>query len=357
MPAARASGPREPVAGDQCPVHRLGGEGGRQQGGHALAHREPEVDLGHAPVATVLAHHDPVVGAAQQGTGAEGVPVHRRHRDPTEAEDAAPQAVQVAEHRARGGLVGPQPVEVEPVAVEAFGAGRDEGDGPSWASTSSSTSCQRATADAVEAVLPVRHRHDGDGPLPGELDHARSLARRGTTAPVSPPARCCGGQRSSLGSVADYRPPLRDIHFVLDHLDRPRRASASYRPFAAPRPGHDQGRARGERPVHRRGDRPPQPGRATSRAAGTTRPPTRSARPRGSSTPTTGTSRPGGVACRSRRTTAAAASRGSSASPCRSSSRRRTWRSRWRRCSPRAPSTCCCTTAARSRRSSTSRRW
>ena len=40
--------------------------------------------------------------------------------------------------------------------------------------------------------------------------------------------------------------------------------------------------------------------------------------------------------------TAAAGSRGSSASPCRSSSPAPTWRSRCARCSPRAPSTCCC---------------
>ena len=57
------------------------------------------------------------------------------------------------------------------------------------------------------------------------------------------------------------------------------------------------------------------------------------------------TSTPAGAACRSRPSTAAAASRGWSASPCRRSSPAPTWPSRCARCSPRAPSTCSCTTA------------
>ena len=89
------------------------------------------------------------------------------------------------------------------------------------------------------------------------------------------------------------------------------------------RPRHDQGRPRRERPLHRRGRRPPQPGR---------RPRGQPARPGhqlgaharpASSRPTTSTSTPVGAGCRSPRPTTAAGSRGSSASPCRSSSPRR----------------------------------
>jgi hypothetical protein len=186
-------GTGEAVAGDQRPVHRRGGEGGREQGSHAGAHGEPEVDLGHAPVAAVLAHHDAVVGAARQGTGAEGVPVHRGHRDPAEAEQATPQAVEVTDHRSRLRLVGPHPVQVEAVAVEALGAGGDERQRALVSLDLVEHPVPAGHRRGVEAVLPVRHRDDGDVPLPAELDHALELGTARTTG-TRPPAGSIRGE-------------------------------------------------------------------------------------------------------------------------------------------------------------------
>ena len=221
MPAATASGPVKRCPVTSVAVHGRGRQVGRQQHHHALADGHAEVDLGHAPVAPVLAHHDAVVGAAQQRPGAEGVAVHRGHGDASRPSTRPQSRWRSSSIAPAVVAVGAEPLEVEAVAVEAVGAGGDEGE---------RTVPAPRPRRGPRATGPRRRRRSGSRPssivttatspcqlssiMPGAWHVRRTTGRYAVGgSPVGAP-----GHGTSLDAVADYRPPLRDIDFVLDHL-------------------------------------------------------------------------------------------------------------------------------------------
>ena len=185
----------------------------------------------------------------------------------------------------------------------------------------------------------------------GELDRVAGCTTIG-------PGRVDGCARVYPRIVADYRPPLRDIRFVLDHL-ADLDGLCGLPAFAGLDPDTVKGVLEENArfvadviaPLNRIGD-----------IEGSRHDPAdqRRCAPRpGSSTAYQQLRRrPAGAACRS------PTAYGGGGFPwlvgivhAGAALARPTWRSRWPRCSPRAPSTCSSTTAARSRRSSSCPRW
>ncbi len=165
-------GPPVASTGHERLVDGRGGQPGREQRLHGPAHGQAEVDLGHAPVAPVGAHDDPVVGRGQQGARAERVPVESGDGHAGEGEQAAPHAEQLAQELVAVLVaLGHQPVEVQAVAVELPAPRGHEGARPLSRLDLVEGPVPLERGVEVEAVLPGVHRHHGDVALPAQIDH------------------------------------------------------------------------------------------------------------------------------------------------------------------------------------------
>ena len=141
----------------------------------------------------------------------------------------------------------------------------------------------------------------------------RSLA--GFDAGGRPNSSARADRTVSVFAVSDYSAPLDGHALRARARHRPRRARPSWRATSTPIRQRSSGSSKRRRGSSRSSS-PRSIESATSSTAGATRT-ARWRRRRASARPTGATSRPAGRRCRSRRSTAEAASRGSSASPCR----------------------------------------
>ena len=186
---------------------RVAQRGRRQVGGdhgeHRGRERQAEVDLGQAPVAAILPHDQVIVGRGQHGPTGERVAVHGRDGDRGEAQDASEQSMDVVDEAGAGVARTAEPVEVESVRVELPGSGGHQRDGPLGRLDFVERRVQGVDRLTVEPVLALVHPQQCHPVLPLDPDHAATLTRA-----IS----------HYLLPVADYRPPLRDVSFVLDHL-------------------------------------------------------------------------------------------------------------------------------------------
>ena len=154
---------------------------------HRRSQRQPEVDLGEAPIASVVAHDHEIVGDGEHGATCEGMAVDRRDRDAGKAEHAPEQTVHAGEQRFGLIAMGSHPVEVEPVGIELPGAGRDHRERAIDGGQLVEHRVPFRYRVTVETILAFARVHDGNGAASFDFQHSGNT-RAGRWPLDEPPA-------------------------------------------------------------------------------------------------------------------------------------------------------------------------
>ena len=176
----------EALPGQRGLVQRPLGQAAGQRGVHGHGEGQAEVDLVDAPVAPVLAHHDPVVGDGEHGAAGEGVTVDGGDGGRRQRQHPSEQGVHLGDEARRPGALAHHPLEVQAVGEEPIRPGGDHRQRTVALGQVVVGLEQRPDRPPVEAVLAVVHPHDRHRVVPGHLDQLSH--RRLPGGPLGPGA-------------------------------------------------------------------------------------------------------------------------------------------------------------------------